>query len=85
MSLSGTVTGVAAPNLTLNSTTVATNANTAHGGGYHSLADLNAGDNITVTGSIQADGSFLASNVTKQTITVGLRPTTWGRLKSFYR
>jgi uncharacterized protein DUF5666 len=64
--LVGAIAGIAAPDLTVAGRTVVTDSNTvfAQDGAPISFGDLHLGDIVGIDGSLQTDGSMLATSVT---------------------
>ncbi len=65
VSLAGVVDTLAAPNLTISGLTISTDSNTRFGGNLTMFADLKAGDQVVVRGTLRPDGSVLATRVTR--------------------
>jgi len=67
VSLEGQIMGISAPELTVGTTTIATDSQTVYAGDGDpkSLADLHAGDLVAVCANKQADGSILAVSITR--------------------
>ena len=65
--LTGAISAIGAPNITVGTTTVTTTPQTVVSQACASLsfADLTAGDIVTVEGTLQADGSILASTISQ--------------------